>query len=161
MKIDAHWEGLDELQRDLAAAAADAGPALGEAITSATHGLHAAVVADAPRRTGRVASDVREKVTGTGEKTVGRVSVVGRAKIITRGARAHEIGPRVRRRGANRRALAFGGRFAAHVQHPGFKPNDFLERGGRDAEEAIGGALTNAAIRLEQKMTRGRNPRGR
>lgn len=146
MKVDARWEGLDELQRDLERAAREASPALGDAVRSATHRTRYAIAGAAPGPT--VAANVRQRVTGAGETTEGTVYLTSPATIVAVGSRRHAIAP------VNRRALRLGTGFAAHVEHPGTRPNDFMERGARDADGELEEVMTQAAERVERKITR-------
>ena len=130
-------------------------PAIAREIQSATREASAEVKAIAqtnvPKRTGATARRITSRVSGTGAATTGYVNARGKAQILERGAKPHVILPRGRtgKRG-RKKALHWGGVFAAGVQHPGFKGRRFMERSreqGRPVVEKLFQAATERIVR--------------
>lgn len=95
---------------------------------------------------GRVGTAVELRTTGSGPGTESRVVLTGPAIPVALGSRPHAIAPK------NVRALAFEGRFAARVDHPGNPSNPFFQRGIADAETEFDHELDDAADRVAQTI---------
>lgn len=104
---------------------------------------------EAPKRTGRLRSQMRTSVSPG--KSEGRVRAAApHAHLVHEGTRAHWI-PKL---GSRKRGVRVGGRWFRHVRHPGARKNPFMTRAlGRGQPEvdrimdSIGDAVLAQAAR--------------
>lgn len=123
--------------------------------------LRAKIQAEAPKKTGTLASTVRINTRKAGTKEVHLEVTMGNksrpevvVKTVLFGSKRHMIYPK--KPGGRLRFVAKGGNvvFARRVNHPGTNPNNFLERAlTLTKPERVGKRVT---LRVAEKITSGR-----